>query len=165
MSGVDDNSHNADWYSDKRDAAIHEAGHVVVGIICDQLNMKAKIWRGTPADPIGDRIWRGNADAPGLARRLSAAMSVAGLAAEDLDDDSLVTAAYCVELVDQGRELSVSDRRGYPTEHAEQIKAFDVALTTLRKHREFFDWLVNQLVADDVATSDKIAEYLKTRTP
>jgi hypothetical protein len=47
--------------------------------------------------------------------------------------------------------LSDTDRQGFPDDPAEQLNAFDEAIATLRENRQFFDWVVNQLITDHFA--------------
>ena len=154
--------------TDKRGAAIHEAGHIVVSAIRDGLMLGGYIEETGTTKPDSEKTWIGQAHELNLSGGpQSAAMSVAGMAAEWLEDDPDTWAEELVETVEfDPNELSPTDAAGYPSDYADQIQAFEDALSTLRENREFFDWVVAELLTDDgVITDGMVQEYLRRNKP
>jgi hypothetical protein len=153
---------------DKRSAAVHEAGHVVVAAIRDGKMYGALIERSVTETPQSKRIWIGKTRGIDWAGGISAAMSVAGAVAEILDEQNHVNAAICMERIACGMNpLSETDLRGYPAGYSNQLKACEDALTTLREYPAFFRWAVNQLLDDDgnLITDGMVREYLESSKP
>jgi hypothetical protein len=148
---------------DKRCAAIHEAGHVVVAAIHDECNLGAYIAPTDTSDPLADKTWIGQAFGFTGGRHFSAVMAVAGCVAEWLEDDAELTAEDCSDYADDENSLSPTDRARFPTDYDEQLAAFDIALTILREHKGFFNWTVTQLLDDEsqVVTEDMVGEYVR----
>jgi hypothetical protein len=153
---------DSEW-PDMRKAAAHEAGHIVVGAIYDRITCDAFIRPCITSDPSRNYTWTGLAYAMNLSKPLSAPMSVAGMAAELLDNDPLITANKCIEWLELVEELSETDKCGLPADRQARFEAFEEALAVLRNHKLFFDWAVEQLINERVITKSMVQEYLKDR--
>ena len=63
---------------DKREAAIHEAGHLTVGLALS-VHGSAWVYRSQTVDPENEKLWVGKHEAQGL---ITAAVAISGLVAE-----------------------------------------------------------------------------------
>jgi hypothetical protein len=126
----------------KKNAATHEAGHVVVAAV-HGVHVKASIWED--GDAICGRAHTILHECPALIRL---AVGFAGAVAECFEDECFDAEMICEEIA--GGRLAPSDTdwasAGIAPEHGPPEDAINLALNTLRENRELFDWCVAELV-------------------
>jgi hypothetical protein len=150
---------------DKKKAAVHEAGHVVVAAIADDMTLGAWIDESRTNDPRNDSIWIGQTHGLTWGRVLSPAMSIAGRVAESLfiDDDYFDIEDMLVQIAEDENFLSPTDREIFPEDYAQQVEAINQARVILENNRPFVEWVVKELLAECAVTDYQVTEYLKSQ--
>lgn len=129
---------------DKRQAAIHESGHLTIGC-SESCWCRAWIFPDSPDDPYVTKTWLGRYEQP---PPMSSTTAVAGVVAECWMDDPGTEAWQIVEMIeDEGVLPSPTDISGFPIA-AEMTRTVDQALALLKQHRAFFEWAVRKLIRE-----------------
>jgi len=136
--------------------ATHEAGHLLVALVTGKNQLSSRVG-GLPDGRDAGTTFEGP---------LTAAIAVAGAAADMLFDDPAVTAEWCVDKIDcEGSAfLSATDRAGYPASREQRFAAFDYALSVLRDNPDLFSWACDELRTRGEITPETIRVRVAPRS-
>ena len=159
-------SHEIDAMEKER-AARHEAGHATVAAVEGRWIESCWLFRNDSGNP-NESSWLGCMQTLG---RGSACESIAGVVGElSIEDSSIVfdgsippeSAAEEIYIyIELGIvELSSTDREGLPANRDDWFPAIVEAVELLRDHRDLFNWIVAELLSDEVVTDGEIREQI-----
>ncbi|HZN36033.1 MAG TPA: hypothetical protein VFB80_19520 [Pirellulaceae bacterium] len=140
---------------DKREAAIHEAGHLTVGLA---LGVRGSAWvyRSETTDPDNEKLWIGKHEAHGL---VTATVAVSGLVAECWVEKPETSPDEIADWIDDGLvSPSPTDKTRFPESYEETLTAIVEAHAILVKHKRFFEWAVDELIKFETITDGMAAE-------
>jgi hypothetical protein len=143
---------------DKREAAIHEAGHITVGLA---LGIRGSAWVYTSQtiDPENEKLWVGK---HATRDPITAAVAVSGLVAECWVENPETSADEITDWIDDGLvSPSATDEAQFPTSYEGKLAAVVEALELLQKHKAFFDWAVEQLIDTEAITNGMAGEKFR----
>lgn len=142
---------------DKRQAAIHEAGHLTVAL-ASGVSGRAWIFPTETEDLLEAKTWTGKFATVGCPN--SPEICIAGVVAECWVEDSQVEASEIVEFIEDEFVIpSPTDMKGIPVVSE---KLVSTALELLRAYKTFFDWAVAELINDEVITDGMASEYFRS---
>ena len=134
---------------DKREAAIHEAGQLTVGLALG-IRGSAWVYRSETIDPANEKLWVGKREAYGL---VYSAVAISGLVAECWVENPATSSDEITDWIDDGLiSPSPEDSANLPSSYEGKLAAVVEALALLQKHKAFFDWAVEKLINDDLIT-------------
>ncbi len=148
---------------DRRRAAYHEAGHVVVAAVLDERYLGAGLIEHDDADPRYLRLVSGQAGGYGF---FSPEISIAGILAELMVDDegSSDGPHELIDYLEDGViELSETDVRGLSlgaAGFASVLPAANRAWQALKENESFLHWVAEELLTADVITDGMVRDYL-----
>ena len=141
---------------DKRNAAIHEAGHLTVALAL-KVRGRAWIFPSATHDMMAEKLWVGKFQAmtcQGVSRPV---ICIAGVVAECLADDPQIEATEIVDFIDCGIVTpSPTDMMGISVVSEEIVST---ALELCRENKTFFDWAVAKLIRDESVTDGMAGDY------
>ncbi|MBM4070984.1 MAG: hypothetical protein FJ271_18850 [Planctomycetes bacterium] len=141
---------------DKRRSAVHEAGHVTVGVV-KGFGASVSIFRTNTPDIFAAKTWTGQCQLLKPPRRYSIrypkAFAVAGMVAEQLDDvPDINVIDIMINWEDNGATeigLSNTDLENAPKTWPARERAVEAALTILRQNEAFFSKVVAELIEQE----------------
>jgi hypothetical protein len=144
---------------DKRQSAVHEAGHAVVAFTYGVI-VGAWLERTNTTDPIWKKTWVGHI--PNVYGSIGAGkrpvLGIAGVVAECLEKDPEVFAEEIVDDLEDGIiSPSPSDLLFMPASWPKRVKAVKVALGILSQHKAVRASVASELVAHGLVTADRMA--------
>jgi hypothetical protein len=144
---------------DKEIAAAHEAGHFVVALV-QGFVVRAGIWKTESMKWIGQTRVLGDLSTP--------AAFVAGLVAQwmwDAPDDDWLSddyqAAFDIALRSNPEMHTATDIKVLPKSQEEREAAIEDAVNILRNHREFFQWVQQQLDKKGSIDVENVVDYCR----
>jgi hypothetical protein len=140
---------------DKREAAIHEAGHLTVGLALG-VHGSAWVYRSQTIDQENEKLWVGKRETHDP---ITAAVTLSGLVAECWVENPETSADDITDWINDGLvSPSATDEAQFPAAYEEKLAAVVEALQLLQKHKAFFDWAVEQLIDAEVIADGMAAE-------
>lgn len=141
---------------DKRKAAAHEAGHVVVAAMLCGKYCDAQIYFEESQEELMTE-WVGHTF---LDHFSAPEVSVAGVCAEEFDRNRGIDLDEILELYHQDQlALSKTDLLHFPKDDDEVEAAFDTALEVLRENEGFFEFVQESLMESGGIGRHEIEEY------
>lgn len=136
--------------TDRRETAIHEAGHLTVAA-AEFIYGSASIHPREVAD-MEEKLTGGYFRSFHAVQ--SAAVSVAGVVAECLEEEEKIEARDILDWIYMEAVIpSTTDFQGIPDNYNDRLAAIESALATLRKYRSFFNWAVSELITSGTITN------------
>lgn len=141
---------------DKRQSAVHEAGHAVVAF-ANGVFVRAWLERTDTKDARFEKIWVGHVQYVHGSVAANMVIGIAGIVAESVEDEPEITAE---EIVEYWRDdiiiPSPSDLEFMPASWRERREAVELALGTIVTQRALFESVVSELVDHGVVTDDRM---------
>jgi hypothetical protein len=143
---------------DKREAAIHEAGHLTVGLALG-VHGSAWVYKSETTDPENEKLWVGKHESNGPT---TGAVAVSGLVAECWVESATSIPDEITDWIDDGIvSPSPTDSARFPATYEEKLAAVAEALSKLQQHKAFFDWAVAELIEHETITDGLAAEKFR----
>src|SRR5688500_11841218 len=140
---------------DKREAAIHEAGHLTVGLALG-IRGSAWVYKSQTVDPENEKLWIGKHESQGP---ITAAAALSGLVAECWVDNRATRPDEITDWIDDGLvSPSSTDSALFPATYVEKLAAVVESHELLLKHKVFFEWAIEKLVNAEVVTDGMAAD-------
>jgi len=154
---------------DKRQSAIHEAGHTVIGTVHGSLYSPWLERSGTSNSRL-EKTWIGHADnvLGGSDERVRALIGVAGAVADSLDLDPDITAQEIVERweCDPNSGPSPADRSIISSGGWERrLEAVATVRAILAEHWQFLESIVVELIEHDRVSMDRVLMLFALHKP